>query len=152
MPVNTGYLGSNQTSDYVSNMSQRNPVWMFSTLSVLGAARFGSTLSADGAMTMQGAQTIGSTLSVGGAARFGSTLSVDGAVTLNAALTGLAISGTQFSASSADFMSIVTAANSSSMTRGELRIIHALSGFSLVYSSGATVYTIGASAVSAAQA
>lgn len=45
-----------------------------------------------------------------------------------------------------------TNANASGMTTGEIRIVHAASGFSLMYSSGATSYTLGASAVSAAQA
>ena len=48
-------------------------------------------------------------------------------------------------------ISMVTVANSSTMTTGQLRLVFAASGMSLVYSSGATVYTVGASAVSAAQ-
>lgn len=49
-------------------------------------------------------------------------------------------------------LSIDTRADSNGMTIGQLRVVFAASGISLVYSSGATVYTIGASAVSAAQA
>ena len=48
-------------------------------------------------------------------------------------------------------ISMVTVANSDTMTIGQLRLVFAASGISLVYSSGATVYTVGASAVSAAQ-
>lgn len=66
--------------------------------------------------------------------------------------------GAILSAGSADFrtntvvLSIDTRANTSGMTTGQLRVVFAASGMSLMYSSGATVYTIGASAVSAAQA
>ena len=49
-------------------------------------------------------------------------------------------------------LSMATGADSAGMTIGQLRLVFAASGVSLVYSSGATVYTVGASAVSAAQA
>lgn len=49
-------------------------------------------------------------------------------------------------------ISVVTNADTSGMTTGELRFVFAASGMSLMFSSGATVYTIGASAVSAVQA
>lgn len=45
-----------------------------------------------------------------------------------------------------------TLADPSTLTIGQLGIIFAASGMSLVFCSGKTVYTIGASAVSAAQA
>lgn len=48
-------------------------------------------------------------------------------------------------------VSLDTRASSDGMTIGQLRLVFAASGISLVYSSGATVYTIGGSAVSAAQ-
>lgn len=151
MPVNTGYI-SNLTADWQSHMSMRSPVRMFSTLSV------------DGATTFNGGQVMASTLSVGGAARFGSTLSVDGATTMQGALTlnaalasASAISGgagtfTQVSLTSNDFASVNTVANASSMTRGELRLVFQASGISLIFSSGASVYVVGQSSQSAAQA
>lgn len=49
-------------------------------------------------------------------------------------------------------ISMATVANSNGMSIGQLRLVFAASGVSLVYSSGSTVYTVGASAVSAAQA
>ena len=69
-----------------------------------------------------------------------------------------ASSGPILAASSLDLrtnsavISMVTVANSNTMTIGQLRLVFQASGISLVYSSGATVYTVGASAVSAAQA
>lgn len=48
-------------------------------------------------------------------------------------------------------LSMSTGANASGMTTGELRLIFQASGISLLYSSGATQYTIGGSATSAAQ-
>jgi hypothetical protein len=87
---------------------------------------------------------------------FGSTVSVVGALTTGAVTSGAitssgVVAGTQLSASSVDFASVTTGANSSSMTRGELRLVFAASGISLVYSSGASVYIVGQSAVSGAQ-
>lgn len=134
MPVNTGYLGSGRTTDFQSNVSVGQNLHVQSGLSVLGVARVGSTLSVDGAVTFQGA------------------------VTMNAALNSAsAVSGgvgtfTQVSLTSADFASVNTGANASSMTRGELRLVFQASGISLVYSSGASVYVVGQSSQSAAQA
>lgn len=48
-------------------------------------------------------------------------------------------------------ISMVTVANTTGMTIGQLRLVFQASGVSLMYSSGATVYTVGASAVSAVQ-
>ncbi len=66
-------------------------------------------------------------------------------------------SGAILSTASADFrtnsviLSVITAADSSGMTTGQIRFVFAASGMSLMFSSGKTVYTIGASAVSAVQ-
>src|SRR5690242_20735806 len=49
-------------------------------------------------------------------------------------------------------LSMATVADASGMTIGQLRIVFAASGISLVYSSGASSYIIGGSATSAAQA
>ena len=49
-------------------------------------------------------------------------------------------------------LSMVTKADASGMTKGQLRIVFAASGISLVYSSGASTYIIGGSATSGAQA
>lgn len=48
-------------------------------------------------------------------------------------------------------LSLDTRANASGMTTGQLRIVFQASGISLLYSSGATQYTIAGSAVSLAQ-
>ena len=133
MPVNTGYFGSGQTTDLPSNLSVRQGVRIFSTLSADGAATLSSTLAVTGALTLSAALNSASAISGG-------------------AITGTTVTGTQFSASSADFMSVNTAANASSMTRGELRLVFLASGISLVYSSGASSYVIGQSTQSVAQA
>ena len=49
-------------------------------------------------------------------------------------------------------ISLDTRANASSMTIGQLRIVFAASGISLMYSSGATSYLIAGSTTSAVQA
>ena len=49
-------------------------------------------------------------------------------------------------------LSLDTRADAASMTIGQLRLVFAASGISLVYSSGASVYIVGQSAVSGAQA
>ena len=81
-----------------------------------------------------------------------STLSVDGAVTLNAGITG---TGGTFSSTitstDGDFLSVDTQANSSGMTVGQLRLVFAASGVSLMYSSGESEYIVASSAVSLAQ-
>jgi hypothetical protein len=46
--------------------------------------------------------------------------------------------------------SVLTAPNTSALTAGQLGIVQQASGLSLMYISGNTVYTIGASATSAA--
>jgi len=48
-------------------------------------------------------------------------------------------------------LSIATAANSNGLNIGELKVVFAASGISLVYSSGASVYIIGGSATSGVQ-
>lgn len=48
-------------------------------------------------------------------------------------------------------LSLDTRANASGMTTGQLRLIFAASGISLLYSSGATQYTIAGSSTSAVQ-
>jgi hypothetical protein len=65
--------------------------------------------------------------------------------------------GPVLSAGSADFrtnaviLSLATSANDSGRTIGQITLVFAASGISLMYSSGKTTYTIGGSAVSAAQ-
>jgi hypothetical protein len=46
-------------------------------------------------------------------------------------------------------LSILTAASATAIPSGYLGLIQQASGFSLIYKSGTTVYTVGASAVSA---
>lgn len=48
-------------------------------------------------------------------------------------------------------LSMQTYGSPSGMTKGEVRLIYQASGLTLMYSSGATQYTIAGSAVSAAQ-
>jgi len=48
-------------------------------------------------------------------------------------------------------LSMQTFASASGMTTGEVRLTFLASGMSIMYSSGATLYTLGASAVSAVQ-
>ena len=50
-----------------------------------------------------------------------------------------------------DFLSVDSQADSSGMTVGQLRIVFAASGVSLMYSSGESEYIVGQSAVSLAQ-
>jgi hypothetical protein len=75
-------------------------------------------------------------------------------------LTNLAIGALNSNATTAGFLdlatfmaklSMQTRADASGMTTGEVRLTFLASGMSLLYSSGATVYTVGASAVSAVQ-
>ncbi len=56
------------------------------------------------------------------------------------------------STTDSDFLSVQSAANASGMTTGQLRLVFAASGVSLMYSSGETSYTVGVSTVSVAQA
>ena len=49
-------------------------------------------------------------------------------------------------------LSMQTYGSASGMTTGEVRIVQQASGLSILYSSGATTYTLGASATSVAQA
>ena len=101
-----------------------------------------------------------------------SVLTVTGSVALSqsptfssgvstSAVTGgkiVAQGGAIFSGTTADFrtnsviLSMITSANASTMTTGQLRLVFLASGISLVYSSGASSYVIGQSTQSAAQA
>lgn len=51
----------------------------------------------------------------------------------------------------ANRFSMATVANPNGMNIGELKVVFAASGISLIYSSGASVYIVGQSAVSGAQ-
>ena len=101
-----------------------------------------------------------------------SVLTVTGSVALSqsptfssgvstSAVTGgkiVAQGGAIFSGTTADFrtnsviLSMITSANASTMTTGQLRLVFLASGISLVYSSGASTYVIGQSTQSTAQA
>jgi hypothetical protein len=73
-------------------------------------------------------------------------LSLSGGASLaTLSLTSLAISGTPIA-------SVKTAADASSFTAGQIGIIFAASGVSLILSSGASYYILGQSATSAAHA
>ena len=56
------------------------------------------------------------------------------------------------SSTDGDFLSIATQANASGMTVGQLRVVFAASGISLMFSSGESSYIIASSTVSVAQA
>ena len=94
MPVNTEYL-SDQTTDFTSQVSFREPVVLHSTLET------DSDIS--------GAAIIGSTASINGAVNLGSTVSIRGATTLFAALNSAsAISGGALTGTTGDFNSTLT--------------------------------------------
>ncbi|SRR5258705_5664725 len=81
--------------------------------------------------------------------QLGSNLSI-GFYNISATTIGF-LGGIDFRTNS-NILSMKTLANDSGRTIGELSLVFANSGMSLMYSSGKTTYTIGASAVSAAQA
>lgn len=175
MPANTGYLDSNLTTDFPSNTSFRNRVAFHSAISSpllasLGTVRVGGGSAIMPSVAFNSEASLGLYRSAASqlAVSYGELVLGDGSAILpsvgfvsdvsrgfyrSAASTIAITSGVTFNwFTGAVKWSWSTNANSSGMTAGELRIVQAASGFSLVYSSGATVYTIGASAVSAAQA
>ena len=134
MPVNTGYISDGTTN--LSNLS-------------LNGQNSANLVASD----ISGARMVVSTVTVGG---LGASI-----ITATSRITTpiLQVSGgLTASAGSLDLrtntvvISIDTRANASGMTTGQLRLVFQASGVSLMYSSGATSYTVGASAVSAAQA
>jgi hypothetical protein len=108
------------------------------------AAEFSSTLSVDGKTKL------GSGIS-GTAAEFSSTLSVDGATkAAHISCAGIDAASTVTLNDTAAPLSVLTNANGNDMTIGQLRLVFAASGLSLVYSSTDSIYIVN-SAVSAAQ-
>ena len=142
--LNTTYLGQPAAADNI------NTPFLPETTSE-ATVNIKSDISTEGGVFAQGVGDIGGNLAVGG------TLAVTGVTTLSAALNSASaisaavVTATQFSATSNDFMSANTVANATSMAVGELRLVFAASGMSLVVSSGDSFYDIG-SATSAAQA
>lgn len=171
MAVNTGYL-SNMTADFQSHMSLRGPIHAFSTLSVRGAATlhaalnsasaisggaitgttgtFSSLVSGVGNITGQqiiasAGSAIGPTLTFASDTSRGFYLSTTSTIAMT--------SGTTLNLRTGSVrVSWHTNANSNGLSIGELAIVFATSGISLVYSSGASVYVLGQSSQSAAQA
>lgn len=160
MPMNTGYLGSGQTTDFPSNVSIRQALTVHGVLNSASAGSFGAITGTTGTFSSQvsatgnvrGLQIVGSDGSaIGPSFTFASDMSRG--FYRSAASTIAITSGVTFDWRTGSVKwSWVTNANTSGMTTGEIRIVHAASGFSLMFSSGATTYTLGASAVSAAQA
>lgn len=132
MPVNTAYL-SDQTTGW-------------SNVSMVGGANLRVGTLAMSNLTTSVFTTVGLGTS---------TLTATSLITTPV----LAVSGGLVaSANSLDLrtnsvvISMVTAANASGMTTGQLRLVFLASGISLVFSSGASSYVIGQSTQSAAQA
>lgn len=99
-------------------------------------------------VTNLSALTLASTLSVGGVAKFTSAISLSGGADLGGSK--LTMGGGVLSIGTISF-SILTGSQMSLIPDGHLGLLHQASGFSLVYRSGSTIYTVGASAVSSAR-
>lgn len=101
--------------------------------------------------SLSGDPTNFSALSVGGVNSNGA-----GFGTLSVASSIQVVAGPTLSKGSADLftnsvvLSIGTSADASGMTIGQLRVVFAASGISLIYGSGKSVYIIGGSATSGA--
>lgn len=132
MPVNTAYL-SDQTTGW-------------SNVSMVGGANLRVGTLAMSNLTTSVFTTVGLGTSTLTATSQISTpvLAVSGGLIASAASLDLRTNSV--------VLSMATVANASSMTIGQLRLVFAASGISLVYSSGASTYIIGGSATSGAQA
>ena len=117
-----------------------------------------SNLSLTGDMKASSASV--SVLTVTGSVSLAQSPTFSSGVSTSAVTGGkiVAQGGAIFSGTTADFrtnsviLSMITSANASTMTTGQLRLVFLASGISLVYSSGASSYVIGQSTQSAAQA
>ncbi len=130
MVWNNVYLS---TPNPVGNFQGSAASTVFSDVSISGGLDVG-TLDAAGAVTLSAALNSASALSAG-----------------EATFTGGNFTST-ITSTDGDFLSVETQANASGMTTGQLRLVFAASGVSLMYSSGETSYTVGVSTVSVAQA
>ena len=117
-----------------------------------------SNLSLTGDMKASSASV--SVLTVTGSVSLAQSPTFSSGVSTSAVTGGkiVAQGGAIFSGTTADFrtnsviLSMITSANASTMTTGQLRLVFLASGISLVYSSGASTYVIGQSTQSVAQA
>lgn len=91
--------------------------------------------------------TLSSTLSVGGQASFTAGVTAPSYVTLSG---GASMAGAQLSLATWGF-SITTASQMSEVAPNTLALVFQASGISLCFRSGSTIYTVGASATSAAR-
>jgi hypothetical protein len=127
MPVNTEYL---------------------STLGIVGLTSL-SSLSVQGLTVTGSSQLLGSTNLISA-----STVTVTSQISAARVVVG---GGPTLSAGSLDLrtnsvvLSMATAADSSGLTIGQLRLVFLASGISLIYGSGKSYYIVGQSAVSAVQ-
>ena len=108
-----------------------------------------------GTLTLPSGFSIGGNMQAGSGAAGSPSYAFSSEISLGfyrSAASAVALSrGTLDLFTNANALSMATVANTSGMTIGQLRIVFAASGISLIYSSGATQYTIGGSSTSLAQ-
>ena len=164
----SGYL-SDGTTNFTSRISVSDrasfgsEVHLYSTLSARGVATFFNTI--DSASAISGAAITGTVITATSnmsapafRALAGSAVSPSVQIGSNlsrgfyaASATTIALVGGFDLRTNTNIISMHTLANDSGRTIGELSLVFAASGMSLMFSSGKTSYTIAASAVSAAQ-
>ena len=128
-------------------LSTPNPVGNFQGSA---ASTVLSDLSVAGSIDAENVDVLG-TLTVTGATTLSGALNTASDISVGEITATGGIFASTITSTDGDFLSVDTQANASGMTVGQLRLVFAASGISLMYSSGESEYIVASSTVSADQ-